>query len=64
MYQHADVGACTNLMTRIAIEQALNSRMVDACNMMQVNPRPQSDEQFAVAAHSTEISCRPSASKS
>jgi len=35
MYQHADVGASTNLMTRIAIEQALNSRMVDACNMMQ-----------------------------
>ena len=35
MYQHADVGASINLMGRIAIEQALNSRMVDACNMMQ-----------------------------
>ena len=55
MYQHADVGACTNLMTRIAIEQALNSRMVDACNMMQVNPRPQSEKQCAVAAHSPDL---------
>ena len=35
MYTYADAGACSNLMTRIAIEQALTSRMVDACNMMQ-----------------------------
>ncbi len=35
MYQYADAGAAINLMQRIAIEQALNSRMVDACNMMQ-----------------------------